>query len=81
VHRAGEHSKPDLPELFASLIRRTNVRLSTKQDIERGHLVSQCAEVARWVRRSVAQLLLMREEKLYRFFVGSAASVPMLATQ
>lgn len=81
MHCTSKHSKPDLPELLASLVGRTDVRLSTKQDIERGHFVSQCAEVARRVRRSVAQLLLVREEKLYRFFVGSAASVPMLATQ
>lgn len=81
MHRAGEHSKPDLPELLASLVGCTDVGLPAKQDIERGHFVSQCAEVARRVRRSVAQLLLVREEKLYRFFVGSAASVPMLATQ
>lgn len=81
MHRTSEHSKPDLTELFASLIRRTDVRLSAKQDIERGHLVRQRAEIARRVRRCVAQLLLMLEQKLYRFFVGSAASVPMLATQ
>lgn len=81
MHCAGEHSKPDLPELLASLIGCTDVGLPAKQHIERGHLVRQRAEVSRRVRRSIAQLLFMLKEKLYRFFVGSAASVPMLATQ